>query len=90
MTTLKPANEIALMVAEEIDPNEGAWNGYKLSILTRVINDAREEATTAARHAALTELQHIAMAADNLYDAETNTIVKDLPRHVPKLVGFKL
>jgi hypothetical protein len=86
---LKPAHEVALMVAEEIDPADGAWNGYKLAILARVIHDARYEASTAERVAVLAELQGIASAADGLYDAETGTLIRDLPAHVAKL-GIKL
>lgn len=39
---MSPAAEVALRVAEEIDP-DGAWNGWKLGCLERAIFNARQE-----------------------------------------------
>lgn len=82
---LPSAREVALRVAEEIDAGDAAWNGYKLAILERAIVDARIEASTAERVACLRELQGIASASDGLYDADTNTVIKDLATHLQKL-----
>ena len=54
MSALPLAADVALALAEEIDPH-AAWNGWKLGCLERAIFNARQE----GREAALAEVAEI-------------------------------